>query len=313
MPSSNVTVVIATRNRRDDLRVALRSCSAQTPAVPVLVMDDASTDGTAEMIAAEFPQVKVVRSPERLGQSAQRNRAVRMVDTEFLISLDDDTELPDPHTVADTLAEFTRPDIAVVAIPFINVREGGTRHHQSPDRDHVWVANSFIAAAFAARTAVLRDHGAYRDFFLHRHEEEDVALRLIEAGYYIRFGNAAPLYHFVSPKRDSSEIAYLDTRNLVLLAWFNMPARYLPRELASYALRALRIAMRTDRKVEPLAGYLAGLWYAIRHWRLRRPIALANARMCEAIFKAGGCLPVDQAHGYRPTATPERKTVKAHV
>jgi Glycosyl transferase family 2 len=54
LTSELATVVIATRNRKDDLRRAIASCMLQVPRVTVLVLDDGSTDGTAENGCEEF-------------------------------------------------------------------------------------------------------------------------------------------------------------------------------------------------------------------------------------------------------------------
>jgi len=53
---SEIAVLITTRNRRDELRRALASVRDQTCAAEVIVIDDASTDGTAELVEREFPR-----------------------------------------------------------------------------------------------------------------------------------------------------------------------------------------------------------------------------------------------------------------
>ena len=55
------TVVITTKNRKNDLMVAVKSALNQTAAPEVLVVDDGSTDGTADLIRSEFPTVRVDR------------------------------------------------------------------------------------------------------------------------------------------------------------------------------------------------------------------------------------------------------------
>lgn len=90
--SPDVSVVIPTRDRRDRLRLALVSVLRQRRIhVEVIVADDASTDGTAEMIAGlEDPRVHVVRHRSRRGVSAARNRGIAEANGTWVAFLDDD-------------------------------------------------------------------------------------------------------------------------------------------------------------------------------------------------------------------------------
>src|SRR5262249_42652174 len=67
LSSRRPSVVISTRNRCDDLRKALASCIRQTIVPEILVMDDGSTDGTAEMVRAEYPAVMLHQSAASRG------------------------------------------------------------------------------------------------------------------------------------------------------------------------------------------------------------------------------------------------------
>ena len=55
------SVVITTKNRQDELRVAIQSALKQTAHVEIIVVDDGSTDSTAEMVRREFPGVRLIR------------------------------------------------------------------------------------------------------------------------------------------------------------------------------------------------------------------------------------------------------------
>ena len=113
------SVVISTRNRREEVARAVRSALAQTADVEVLVYDDASTDGTSDALDAEFgDSISLVRSAERRGSLVHRTVAGYQARGPILISVDDDSELPSPRTVAQAMAEFDHPRIAAVTIPF---------------------------------------------------------------------------------------------------------------------------------------------------------------------------------------------------
>src|SRR5262245_9060988 len=85
-------VVIPTLNARDLLADALESLEGQTlKAAEVVVVDNASTDGTAELVAERFPDVRIVRNERNLGFGAAVNRGAREVDGDALVLLNNDT------------------------------------------------------------------------------------------------------------------------------------------------------------------------------------------------------------------------------
>jgi glycosyltransferase involved in cell wall biosynthesis len=85
-----VSVVIPTHNRADLLGEALDSALAQTvPPAEVIVLDDASTDDTPDLVARYGAPVRYVRQ-ERAGQSAARNRGAAAATGEYIAMLDSD-------------------------------------------------------------------------------------------------------------------------------------------------------------------------------------------------------------------------------
>jgi len=90
-----ISVVIPSHNRRHTLARALQSVVDQTSAVDeVILVDDGSTDGSIDMVEQEFPQVKIIRQPNR-GVSAARNRGIAAARFEWIALLDsDDSWMP---------------------------------------------------------------------------------------------------------------------------------------------------------------------------------------------------------------------------
>lgn len=88
---SSVAVVIPTRNRRELVGRAIRSALQQTqPPEQVVVVDDASTDGTAVAVAGIDPRVLSIRLERRAGMAAARNAGAARVAAEWIAFLDDD-------------------------------------------------------------------------------------------------------------------------------------------------------------------------------------------------------------------------------
>ena len=82
------SLVIATKNRKDDLRRAIISAAHQTESLEIIVVDDGSSDDPAS-VCSKYTGVKYFRV-ERVGVSAARNIGVRLSKGNFLVFLDAD-------------------------------------------------------------------------------------------------------------------------------------------------------------------------------------------------------------------------------
>ena len=120
MPS--VSVVVPTRDRRDRLRLALISVLRQREVdIEVVVVDDASTDGTADMVSGLADRrLRVVRQTSPIGVSAARNRGITEASGRWVAFLDDD-DLWGPQKLAPQLEAATRSSRTWVYTGDVNV------------------------------------------------------------------------------------------------------------------------------------------------------------------------------------------------
>ncbi len=106
-PAPVVSILIVNYNTRELTLDCLRSIAAETK-VPheTIVVDNASRDGSADAIAAQFPDVKLIRSPENLGFGCGNNRAAERAAGEYILLLNSDTVVLDG--AIDKLVAFAR-------------------------------------------------------------------------------------------------------------------------------------------------------------------------------------------------------------
>lgn len=282
------TVVIVTKNRRDDVLNAVGSALSQTARPEVIVIDDGSTDGTAAALR-ECPGVRVVRHQHSQGYIVRRNEGAQLASGETIFSIDDDAAFTSARTVEQTLREFDATRIAAVAIPYIEPRKGDREMQRAP-AGGPWVTDCFIGTAHAIRRDVFLALGGYRERLIHQGEERDFCIRLLDAGYVVRLGTADPIHHYESPQRDFSRMDYYGRRNDVLFAWHYVPMPHLPVHLAGTLVNAVRSAWQAGRLSRMAAGSMAGLTVSFTHPQDRRPVSTAVYRLHRRLKKTGPAL-----------------------
>jgi glycosyltransferase involved in cell wall biosynthesis len=250
------SIVIVTKNRKEELRRALGSAVAQSGQPEVLVMDDASTDGTEEMVRAEFPQVTVHRFEQSKGYIVRRNEAARLARGNIIFSIDDDATFSTPQVVEQTSTEFEHPNIGAVAIPYIEPRKTGRILQRAPNKEKIWIADAFVGTAHALRRDLFLRLGGYREQLIHQGEESDYCIRMYATGHVVRLGNAGLIYHHESPRRDFNRMDFYGCRNSILFAWQNVPMPYLPIHLLMTTLNCLRWSLNRQRLRGLTTGYL---------------------------------------------------------
>jgi cellulose synthase/poly-beta-1,6-N-acetylglucosamine synthase-like glycosyltransferase len=187
---SDVSVIVPTRNRKDLLSIALRTALDQRDVdLDVIVVDDASTDGTADVVrAVADPRVRVISQSTREGVSAARNRGIAEATGAWIAFLDDD-DLWSPDKLTRQLEAATRGPRAWVYGGDVNV----DRHLRvltalpPPTPEHVMRSLPRYnpvptgASNVVVRADALRRVGGF-DPGLRRTEDWDLWIRLARLG-----------------------------------------------------------------------------------------------------------------------------------
>ena len=150
----DVSVCIANWNCRELLRACLHSLVNQPQGVrlEVIVVDNASTDGAAEMVALAFPRVRLIRNDDNRGFAVANNQAARLARGRYLFFLNNDTVTP-PGALGE-LVEFleAHPEVILVGPSLVG-----------PDaRPQAAYRNQPSIGAFMHRTWLCRLTGLFR-------------------------------------------------------------------------------------------------------------------------------------------------------
>ena len=232
LQSHRVSVVVLTRNRREEVIRALNWARRSAPESPLIVVDNASTDDTVSQIRRHFPDVHLVSAAANLG-AAGRNLGVEIADTDYVAFCDDDVGwMPQALARACEILDC-HLDVAVLSAAIVVGAEG------SPDPACEPMARSplpgepdigpalvgFMAGACVMRVSAFRQVGGYWPGLFLGGEELLLALDLMEKGWRILYAPQIMARHWPSLNRDAAARRRLLARNALLIAWMRLPWR----------------------------------------------------------------------------------------
>jgi len=223
---SSMAVAIVSFNTREVLRSCLISVLA-AGASEVVVADNGSTDGTVQMLRAEFPSIVVHEDPSNPGYGSAANAAIARCRSEYVLLLNSDTVLPRGALESLTRYLDENPRVAIVG-PRLRNPDGTLQRssHQFPTPYVVLLNYSFmgplvgrlplarigyhvatfphdrarrvdwvVGAALGIRKSAFDAVGGFnRDFFMY-FEEVDLAYRLRQSGWDTHFAPVTDILH----------------------------------------------------------------------------------------------------------------------
>lgn len=199
-----VSVVIITHNRKEDLVRTIKGYRAQThPDKEIIIIDNASNDGTKEMMAQDYPEIKYLWLPDNYDIKAI-NLGIEFSSGDIIWRTDDDSFPESPEAFRQAIDIFKKhDDIHVIATEDVEVRKDYEVWNWYPyevDKENVpekgYKANIFPGTGAAIRREVYEDIGGFWEFGF---EELDFCTRAIVAGYSIRYFPQIRTLHFAAP------------------------------------------------------------------------------------------------------------------
>jgi len=272
-----LTVVIATRDRKDVLRESLRRYATQSLAdVEIIVVDNGSSDQTHAMLTSEFPHVRAIRLPDNIGPTAL-NLAVEQASGDLIFRTDDDA-WPETDNMLERGVQFmdAHPNIDLLAGEVYFVDNGLTYNwYPFPSRtasipDGGLPVNHFCGASVVVRKSVFLKAGGFWDTFYI--EESDLSARLIAAGNVLRYVPWFRVCHLTAfqPSQIASRWLLLST----MPVRFNF--RYFPfwRATGRSAVHmASQVVMGIWHRTPPLTfleGMVGMVAVGLKAWRVER-------------------------------------------
>jgi GT2 family glycosyltransferase len=297
---ASVSLVISVWNRKDDLRENLAAIAKQTVApLEVIVVDNASTDGTPEMVVAEFPDVHLIRMPHSAyGACETFNIGFSSARGDYIGILDDDVVLP-PDFVESMLAEFAKePESTVLLSPKVVEPEMPDWYRDSPAVNTPRYMATFRGCGSMAKAAPLRQAGFYDERFFIFGNERDLTTRLLNLGYRVKMVPSIEVFHKAPfGMRHGKRSLYYHVRNFWLwsfkyVPWpkvFGFPLRFLLKGLGGggkkQGEREVTDAVGTIGLFDNIKAVPGGWWICIKatfaaFWML--PYCLKQRQVCRA-------------------------------
>jgi GT2 family glycosyltransferase len=252
-------VVVVTWRGRGLVGRCLDALAAQTRPHRVLVVDNASTDGTTEEIAEHIAGHLVLRTTRNIGYAGALATALPQVSTPFMAWLNDDAQ-PEPGWLAALEQALDNDVTAAAAASVLHAADGTVTStgvaltHSGYGRDTTGALPfGFCGGAALLRTDALRTVGGVAGSLFCYYEDTDTSWRLRLAGYRVLAVPGARVRHLggASTRHGTPAFHRWNERNRLLVLLRCAPAQVAAWELARFAGLTLVLPWRRNRPSTP--------------------------------------------------------------
>lgn len=223
-----LSIIIVSWNVKGLLRDCLRSIQHFLHTVPheVIVVDNASTDGSADMVAGEFPQIDLIRNKQNIGFGRANNLGLAKARGKYVFFLNDDTKILDANIVKAIHFLEQHPETGLVGVHLLNPdgtnqpsvrhfpkvgdqllyvlklhvffpRAKSLRRYLAQDFDYTrqTTVDQIMGAAMLAPTNLIKELGGFDPKFPNWFEEVDLCKRVQQKGLKVQYLPIADIVH----------------------------------------------------------------------------------------------------------------------
>lgn len=287
-----VSIVIVTHNRASVcVETVEQALALAYEPKEIVVVDNASEDGTARVLQEEFgDRIVIVRRSDR-SPTAGRNEGIERSSGAFILTLDDDIRFVRADPIGRIVELFGRhPGVGVLAFRLVDAESG------ADIREHWWhgpsvetsaeaqfLSDYFPEGAACFRRSLIDQVGGYRPELFRGAENIEFSLRILRAGWSVLYTpdvTATEVVRRPFTHQTVGEVNYLTLRNRLWAAWLHMPllnaAWYGGSRIAVAFVRSLRHGWTGDW----FRGVRDGAWppATIRADRRPMPRAVVETR-----------------------------------
>jgi len=259
MNDPTCSIIIATRNRKDVLLANLEALSSAAEGLAeIVVVDNASDDGTARAVTKRFPRVRLIEL-DHDGYAAARNAGAEAARAPYLVMLDDDSLIDRTSLQAVPAAFDLWPNLGAFGCLVSRAKRPvsrGKRASRAESYETGGLPGVFIGCGAAIKRDVMLDLGGYPEDYGYCVEEYDLCCRLWHAGQTVVWFDDIRVTHQRAERGDDADrmLRFL-TRNNIRLWDRYAPERRRRAMIAQTVERYARIA----RNEGAMVGYEHGL------------------------------------------------------
>lgn len=268
MQEPKVLTIIVTYDKKEYVSNLLKSLKeVNFKNYDVIVVDNASTDGTADYIEEHFPHVSVIRNSVNGGGSAGFNTGLSyafkkygyeyywLLDNDVIVSkdtleklvevLDKDNEIA---IAGSQMCQLDNPRVTNEIGAFVDLRMGCLvlNRHLTRRRNNttgIFDVDYVAGASMLVRANVAKRAGCWEDFFIH-FDDVDWCLRIKKMGYRVVGVADSVIWHLSAMEKPITWALYYDVRNMLFLLEKHASKKDVKRFLRRQCLHAVRLELK---------------------------------------------------------------------
>lgn len=232
-----VSILICTKNRSEDILLTLKKIQhLLCENITCVVFDDGCTDATFEKVAANFPEVTLLRNEISKGYIYCRNRMLNETNADFAISLDDDAHFLTQNPIEICTNYFeNNPNCGLIAT---RIFWGKESIENTVNNEFSQKVKTYVGCGHVWRMKAWRDIPNYPEWYEFYGEENFASLQLFKKKWEVNYVPELLVQHRVdmNERAKSTKNIAFRYRRAIRADWYNyfmfFPLNKIPRQIA---------------------------------------------------------------------------------